>query len=137
MAVGVAAGGACARRAEQGLVVGAAPGGGCGVAGVAERGAPVGRRGDVHADVAGQAEARAVLGAVEERAQRGAAGAGDVVVAHGGAALPRRTWRAAGRAAGGEAGVGRACRGVGSTEGVAVAGWWRPIDNGGGSGSMP
>jgi hypothetical protein len=126
VALGVAPGAARARRAEQGLVVVASRGGGRGVAAVAERGAPVAPRGGVHADVAGQAEARAVLGAVEERAQRGAAGAGDVVAAH----ASRLAWIVP---------VVAAPRVIG--------GWWRPIDrrpvrcevidDGGGGGSMP
>lgn len=63
VALGVARGFARARRAERRAVVVAARHGARRVAAVAERRALVARRGRVHGDVAGQAEARGVLGA--------------------------------------------------------------------------
>jgi hypothetical protein len=94
MALGVAPGSARARRAERGPVDGAARGGGRCVASLAERRALVeGGRG-VHGDVAGQAQARAELGAVEQRALGGAVVAGNpaavVVWEHGGGGHRRR-----------------------------------------------
>ena len=134
-------------RAEEGPVDGAARGGGRGVASLAERGALVGARGGgVHRDVTEQAQARAVLGAVQQRALRGAVVAGHaaaVVRGHGvvrrarGSCSsrcrwppvvrrrPRRTtWCAAGRPAGGEGGVGGVSRIRSTVVGIRRGGWF-------------
>lgn len=110
----------------------AARGGGRGVAALAERGAQVrARGGGVHVHVTEQAQERAVLGAVEQRALLGAVVAEHAVVVgvrddHHGLVVrrthgsrcrwrgvpdrPRTTWCAAGRVAGGEGGGGGVSR---------------------------
>ena len=140
VALGVVPGGTRTRRAEGGPVVGAERG--RGVACLA--GALMGMRGGgVHE----RAQARAVLGTVEQRALRGAVVAGHAtavvrddhgVVCHARGSTssrcrwppvvpcrPRRiTWCAAGRPAGGEGGVGGVSR-IGSTVvGIRRGGWF-------------